>query len=195
MALSYTEEGEYLRAVREKRNNVPYGVALWPAAIALAQELAARAKEGELTGKRVLELGAGTGLPGIVAATLAGAHVVQTDSSEIALDLCRRNAHKNGVTNIAYRQVDWAEWADTETYDFLVGSDILYAEPMHAHLRHIFQTNLVPGGTLLIADPFRAPSLRLLESMEEQGWQVSFTKWNLGEDTTPRPVGVFQLSR
>jgi predicted nicotinamide N-methyase len=195
MALSYAEEGEYLRALREKRNNVPYGVALWPSAIALAHELAARAESGELTGKRVLELGSGTGLPGIVAAAVGGADVVQTDSSEIALDLCRRNAHKNGVTNITYRQTDWANWGDTGTYDGIIGSDILYAEPMHGHLRNIFLSNLAPGGTLLIADPFRAPSLRLLESMEAEGWQVSFTKWNLGEDTPPRPIGVFQLRR
>ena len=59
---------------------VPYGIVLWPAAIALAHEIASR----QVAGMRVLELGAGTGLPGIVAASL-GAHVVQTDKQELAL--------------------------------------------------------------------------------------------------------------
>ena len=195
MALSYAEEAEYLCALREKRNNVPYGVALWPAAIALAHELAARAEEGTLSGKRILELGAGTGLPGIVAAALGAARVVQTDSAEIALDLCRHNGQRNGVTNVVHRRADWTDWTDPETYDWIIGSDILYAEPMHPHLRHLFASSLAPGGTLLIADPFRAPSLRLLDSLESGGWQIKFTKWNLGEDATPRPVGVFQIRR
>ncbi|MBC8136018.1 MAG: 50S ribosomal protein L11 methyltransferase [Fibrella sp.] len=107
MVLSYAEEAAYLRALHEKRNNIPYGIALWPAAVALAHELAALATEGALAGKRVLELGAGTGLPGIVAAALGAAAVVQTDSSEIALDLCRRNGRENGVMNIVYRRADW----------------------------------------------------------------------------------------
>src|SRR5688500_1674147 len=53
---------------REWVDHLPYGVALWPASIALAHEVITRAVE--FHGKRVLELGAGTGLPGIVAATL-----------------------------------------------------------------------------------------------------------------------------
>lgn len=193
MALSYNEETAYLRALREKRNNVPYGVALWPSAIALAHELGARMEQGELIGCRVLELGAGTGLPGIVAATLGAAEVIQTDYADTALTLCRRNGQQNGIQNITYRQTDWTNWTETEQYDWIIGSDVLYAEPMHPHMRAIFDRNLAPGGSILLADPFRAPSIRLLESLEEAGWQISFTKWNLGEEITPRPVGVFQL--
>src|SRR4051794_36175399 len=57
-------------------NSLPYGVALWPAAIALAHDVASR--KNAVRGSQVLELGAGTGLPGIVAA-LIGGRVVQTD--------------------------------------------------------------------------------------------------------------------
>ena len=70
----------------------PYGIVLWPSAIALAHELATR----DLAGTRVLELGAGTGLPGIVAASL-GARVVQTDRQQLALHVCRQNAARNGA--------------------------------------------------------------------------------------------------
>src|SRR5215213_4433437 len=59
----------------ELAGRLPYGVVLWPAAIALGHEIACRAEA--FRGRRVLELGAGTGLPGLVAATL-GARVVQT---------------------------------------------------------------------------------------------------------------------
>ena len=89
-----------LRYLEGPAKQLPYGVVLWPAAIALAHELATRVDA--FRGKRVLELGAGTGLPGVVAASL-GARVVQTDRSELALAVCRRNGERNGTTGIEYR--------------------------------------------------------------------------------------------
>src|SRR6476620_5935305 len=71
--LSRADESHFLGELTDR---LPYGVALWPAAIALAHEMVARADT--LKGKRILELGAGTGLAGIVAASLGG-RVVQTD--------------------------------------------------------------------------------------------------------------------
>src|SRR5580704_9410852 len=87
--LSHEDEERFLGGEKPR---VPYGIVLWPAAIALAHEIATRA----LGAARVLELGAGTGLPGIVAASL-GAGVVQTDRQEVALHVCRMNAERNGV--------------------------------------------------------------------------------------------------
>jgi hypothetical protein len=56
-----------------------------------------------------------------------------------------------------------------------------------------FEANLAPGGRVLLSDRFRSTSLRLLEAMEGDGWRIGFSKWDLGEDATLRPVGVFQL--
>lgn len=93
--LTHDDERQYLGESTGSR--LPYGVALWPASIALAHELATRSET--LAGSTVLELGAGTGLPGIVAAAL-GAQVVQTDRHELALSVCRRNGERNGITGI-----------------------------------------------------------------------------------------------
>ena len=180
-----------LRYFGDLAGRLPYGVVLWPAAIALAHEVATRADE--FHGRTVLELGAGTGLPGIVAASL-GARVVQSDRQEGALAVCRLNGERNGVRTIDYRPDDWTAWADVGRYDWIVGSDILYADEMHPHLRRIFEANLAPGGRVLMADPFRPPSLVLLEAMERDGWRVTMTKWTVGEDATPRAVGVFELT-
>ncbi len=195
VAVSHADESHYLRDVREKRSRLPYGVALWPSAIALAHELASRGKEA-FAGKAVLELGAGTGLPGIVAASLGAARVVQTDRDESALAVCRRNAERNGAQNTEHRLVDWTDWRDTARYDWIIGADILYAAPLHAHLRRIFETNLASGGgRVLLSDPFRAAGLPLLEALQENGWNVALTKWSLDEgDDAPRAIGVFDLS-
>ena len=182
--ISRDEELAFLRGDNQMKR--PYGIVLWPSAIALAHEIAGY----QLETKRVLELGAGTGLPGIVAAS-RGAHVVQTDRQQLVLHVCERNAQRNGV-DTHHRLGDWTAWSDSTQYDLIVGADILYAEPLHPHLRAIFETNLAPGGTVLLADPFRETSVKFLEALENAGWRVTMTKWTIG--TPPRPVGVFALS-
>lgn len=174
----------------EDATRKPYGVVLWPSAIALAHALATR----PLAGKRILELGAGTGLPGIVAASL-GARVVQTDRQTLVLHVAKDNAARNGVTTLEHRLADWTTWDDTSSYDLIIGSDILYADALHPHLRKIFDANLAPGGTVLLADPFRENGLHLLEKMEADGWKVTMDKWTVGITPPPRPVGVFALLR
>lgn len=188
VVISREQEVAYLRG--ENASKRPYGSVLWPAAIALAHEVASR----NLAGKKVLELGAGTGLPGIVAAAL-GARVVQTDRQKLALHLCKQNAERNGVTTIAHRVADWTEWDDGEHYDLVIGSDILYTDLLHPFLQRIFETNLAPNGTVLIADPFREGSLQLLERMQAEGWRVTMDRWTVGVTPPPRQVGVYALTR
>ncbi|HEX2718030.1 MAG TPA: methyltransferase domain-containing protein [Gemmatimonadaceae bacterium] len=185
--ISFDAEQQYL----SEKERTLFGLSLWPAAIALAHDLVARGRE--LRGKRIIELGAGTGLPGIVAATY-GARVVQTDRQEDALKICRENGALNRAAGIEYRVADWATWDDTTRYDFVIGADILYSDKSHAHLRHIFDTNLAPGGRLLIGDPFRSRSYTLLEAMEADGWTVAITKWTVSDDEEIRPIGVFELT-
>jgi methyltransferase-like protein 23 len=186
--LSYSDEQRFLA---EEARRTPYGAALWPAAIALAHEVASRADS--LAGARVLELGAGTGLPGIVAASF-GARVLQTDRHAVALGLGRRNAELNAAA-IEHRLADWSHWDDTERYDIILGSDILYAARLHPFLRRIFDTNLARHGRVLLADPFRATGLRLMEAMEADGWTISLSKWNVGEGESARPIGVYDGAR
>ena len=84
---------------------------------------------------------------------------------------------------------------EAKKYDCILGSDVLYADGMHPYLRKIFETNLAPGGSVLISDPFRKTSFALLEAMEADGFQVTMSKWTVGIRPPPRPVGVFELTR
>ena len=183
-------EADETHAMVLKTNRLPYGVSVWPSAIALAHEIATRA--AAFHGRSVLELGAGVGLPGIVAASLGG-RVVQTDREELVLHLCKRNGERNGAGAIEYRLSDWTEWGDSGRYDWIIASDILYGESLHPHLRKIFESNLASTGRILLADPFRGTAVPFLETLEAEGWSVTFNKWDVGEEATPRPVGVFEL--
>ena len=91
------------------------------------------------------------------------------------------------------RVADWEAWDDPARYDWVIGSDILYADDAHWPLRRIFTGNLAPGGRVLLADPFRSVSLHLLTEMETDDWRVWFNRWAIGEPGAARPVAVYEL--
>ncbi|HLV78684.1 MAG TPA: methyltransferase, partial [Chthonomonadaceae bacterium] len=121
----------------------PYGFLLWESAVGLARLLVAR--PALVASKRVLELGAGAGLPGLVARSL-GADVWQTDHQPDALALARFNAAQNNVDGLDLFLADWYDWSHEARYDLLLGADILYQRDAHYHLERIFRQNLAPGG-------------------------------------------------
>ena len=183
------QESQYLA---RERDRLPYGVMLWPASIALAHDLLARADA--LRGKRVLELGAGTGIPGIVAASL-GARVLQIDRSEVALHVCNLNVERNRATNVEVQRADWNDFHSAERFDFIVGADVLYATSMHDRLRAICEQYLAPDGVALFADPLRSESLSMLGAMEASGWQVTLAKWTIQVEAGPRAIAIYEASR
>jgi predicted nicotinamide N-methyase len=195
---SFWHTGAVLTVVQEMQyldreiGRLPYGAMLWPASIALAREVLAGADE--LRGKRVLELGAGTGIPGIVAATL-GAHVLQIDRSEIALHLCARNKERNRATTVEVRGAEWDTFESDAQFDLILGSDVLYAATMHDRLRAICDEYLAPGGKVLFSDPLRSQSLPMLEAMAANGWRVSLSKWSLEVETGVRTIAVYEAMR
>jgi predicted nicotinamide N-methyase len=190
--LSWTDEWRYLGDEKVKHH---YGMALWPAAVALAHDISARA--AEFRGHTVLELGAGTGLPGIVAA-MNGARVVQTDKDAEALELCRQNGLRNGKLDIEYRIGDWSSWTDDARYDWVIAADVLYRTTMQDKLLAIMDRNVAAGGRALISDPMRHVSLPFLFDMDERGWRVRMNQWSVGVNDgsdDPRPIAVYELSR
>src|SRR5688500_16798987 len=94
LALLAPRDGEALLSEEDFAHEefLPYWAELWPSALALARVIARR----PLTGRRVLELGCGLGLPAIAAA-LAGGRVLATDWSADSVAMTARNARRNGV--------------------------------------------------------------------------------------------------
>jgi predicted nicotinamide N-methyase len=146
----------------------PFGVLLWESAIVLADALA---DAGGLEGVSVLELGAGTGLAGLVAASLGG-HVVQTDHSYEALALCRRNAALNNAVNTEVRWADWRNWHCDETYNLVIAADILYEPDLYGDILGVLERVVRPGGSALMTDPARIHAPRFLAALERAGWAI-----------------------
>jgi predicted nicotinamide N-methyase len=147
----------------------PYWAVLWRSSVTLASEL----DRAELSGRRVIELGCGLGLPSIAAAK-GGAEVLATDAAADALPIVQRNAEANDVS-LQTVVADWSapeQLVDHGPFDYVVASDVLYERQGVAAL-----LSLLPqlASTALIADPGRPASHAFLEEAEKR-WQLKASR-------------------
>ncbi|KZT54526.1 hypothetical protein CALCODRAFT_499721 [Calocera cornea HHB12733] len=107
----------------------------WPAGEVLSRYICLREERtpGWIKRQRILELGAGTGLVGLVSAKLGASEVLITDQKPL-LHLIERNIDLNAV-RMACRAVEfnWGESLPDEiqhiVYDLILAADCVYFEP------------------------------------------------------------------
>ena len=98
----------------------PYGCFCWASGLALAQWILQHPEQ--VAGKRVIDVGAGSGIVAL-AAKLAGAkNAVACDLDPIALQACHANAELNQL-ELCYSEDLFSE---AEPYDVLFAADVLY---------------------------------------------------------------------
>jgi len=176
----------------EDLQNFPYGLSLWASAVGLAKRLARQ--PDSVRGKRVLEIGAGVGLAGLVAPSL-GALVTQTDYQVDALTLCQHNATINGICDIQVRPGDWREFpADLlGAFDLVIGSDVLYERSLHLTLSALLPKLLAPQGRILLADPLRPQAFDFMALREVEGWLIAMEAVTVPWDGILKEIGLFSL--
>lgn len=167
-SVKVVEDVDYLLGLVNTDDDVPFWAVLWPAAIGMSEYIW---ENIDFMGQRVLELGAGLGLVGLVAAEKQ-AQVVQTDFIPEALQLAQENSEINGIANIKNVLADWRDFQIDEKFDWILGSDILYEPKLHPYLLKIFQENLAPGGSVVVADPGRDDAKKFIEELAQAGWDV-----------------------
>jgi len=144
---------------------LPYWAELWPSGVALARAVGCL----ELAGVRVLELGAGLGLPSFAAA-IGGADVLATDWAHDAVELLRANAARNEVALRAER----VRWDDAGAllaaapWPLVLGADLLYESRNAEQL-----LELLPrlGADVLLAEPGRPFARGFFERAAER-WTI-----------------------
>eukprot|EP00960_Hanusia_phi_P019905 587452-Hanusia_phi.AAC.7 len=117
-----------------------FGCFIWPSAVFLAQYIFENPQL--VRGKKVLELGAGVGLPGLACGKLGASRVVLTDLSKPAkiLHNLQHNCCANGLPNCSASPLDWgmvtgephqmASMCQTG-YDVLLAADCLYSSSLY----------------------------------------------------------------
>jgi predicted nicotinamide N-methyase len=127
---------------------LPYWAEVWPSGVALAEHVAAL----DVCGRRVLELGAGLGLPSLAAA-LRGADVLATDWAEDAVALLRANAERNHVR----LRAELARWDEPERFgdgwDLVLAADVLYEQRNADQLLRLLPQ--LEAREILLAEPGR----------------------------------------
>ena len=131
------------------------GFATWPAAAVLAARLAREPVDA--AGEDVAELGAGTGLAGLVFAAVARPRrLVLTDYNDVVLANLRFNAALNAAvlerTDVAVAKLDFSEATagDDETYDRVVAADCVASERDAQNLARTIAERLRRGGEALV---------------------------------------------
>jgi predicted nicotinamide N-methyase len=162
VALLAPRDGEALLSEEafEHEEFLPYWAELWPSAMALARAVARR----PLTGRRVIELGCGLGLPAIVAA-LAGGRVLATDWSPDSVAITARNAERNDA-ELATAVYRWDAPPERlgPPWPLVLASDVLYEARNVPALLALLPRLTAAAGEVWLADPGRAPAAGFLDA-------------------------------
>ncbi|XP_044309542.1 methyltransferase-like protein 23 isoform X1 [Varanus komodoensis] len=109
--------------------NPHYGMYVWPCAVVLAQYVWFHRRL--VRGKRILEIGAGVSLPGIVAAK-CGAETILSDNAEFpqCLDNCQRSCQMNNLSGVHVMGLTWGHVSPTllalPPVDIVLASDVFF---------------------------------------------------------------------
>ena len=186
VALLAPRDGEALLSEEafEHEEFLPYWAELWPSALALARAVARR----PLTGRRVIELGCGLGLPSIAAA-LSGGRVLATDWSPDSVAMTAGNAARNEV-ELATAIYRWDSPPEPlgPPWPLVIASDVLYEARNGDALLALLPRLTAASGEVWLADPGRAPSGRFLEAAAAS-WRIDAIPHD-----GPRHVTVHRLA-
>jgi len=140
----------------------PLWAKAWEASWVLADFLAGLPPEH---GKRLLEIGCGLGLVGVVAATF-GHKVIMTEHNPDAIEFARANAQMNHCADMEIIDLDWTAPALYGRFDYIVGSEIVYHEKDFEPLRNLFERLLKPEGEVILCEGIRRTSLDFFKEMQ-----------------------------
>ena len=179
--------------VVEKPGN-SIGSVIWESAFRLCRYLVQSQSSMSLAGKRVLELGSGTGICGVAAACL-GARVRLTDRTE-ALELLQANIAANADQIVAAagkcsaHELDWCSESTMTPlraeYDVLLASDVVYKADLVTPLLRTLEFFCPPGSrcVLLLAykKRFAEEEAPFFDGLKQRGFTISVLEVEDAED-------------
>jgi precorrin-6B methylase 2 len=143
----------------------PLWAKIWQGAVVLATHVARLPASRK--GERLLEIGAGIGVAGVVAAA-HGYSVTLTDSNPHALKFAQANAVANQCPGCVVRRLDWHRPDLPERYETIIGAEVIYKEDSIDPLRHLFETCLEPHGRIILAEEPRKTLMAFYPRMAER---------------------------
>ncbi len=167
----------------------PFWVRLWDAAMILAYVLGS---QKDVAGKKLLELGAGLGAPGLAAAA-AGYEVTISDYEDIIMDFQRVSAAASGLEGIEFIHLDWLNPPDLAPFDVVVGAEILFRETFFQPLLSLFKRYLKGDGMIILAHDATRQSLAKFLKLAQNDFEISLKKQTLTRDGKERTIIINRL--
>lgn len=165
----------------------PYWAYGWGGGAVLARHIAEHPHI--VRGRRVLDLGTGSGLVAIVAARAGATSVVAADIDENAIAAARLNAAANGV-KLDLIHADLLDGAPPAV-DIVLAGDLFYDVTLAKRALAYFETCRAAGIDVLIGDPYRVPlPTEKLHCIAE----YSVPDFGVGDDGGEVRAGVFSLA-
>jgi predicted nicotinamide N-methyase len=145
----------------------PYWAHLWSGARVLAEAVPGDAG-------RVLEVGCGLGLPGLVAAK-RGASVVLVDREATPLAFVATSARANALPRASAVLADVLALPFRGGFDCVLAAELLYDRTLFGPLARALAAQLRPGGRLLLADGQRIDTRAFYPALAEAGlaWEAT----------------------
>jgi predicted nicotinamide N-methyase len=167
----------------------PFWVKLWEAAMVLADVAATLPPTA---GPRLLELGAGLGAPGLVAA-VKGFQVTLSDYEERILNFQRVSAAASGL-KVECRFIDWTKPPAMERFDTIIGAEILFRDDLLSPLLKLFDKLLAPGGTIYLSHDLRRKTMYTFLDMAQANYTIKAKKIELaaGDEATTVMLACLQ---
>ena len=164
------------------------GGVIWDSGVTLARFMH---EEGVVAGKRVCDLGSGTGIGGLAAAVCGAESVLLTDI--LGLELLARNVCHNSLEQrVSVARLEWGNSADAESvlalspgrhYDIITASDVLYDLPSAVKLLRTMRELAAADTVAYIA----APSKNCARILPHTA--PAFYADRVGEFVTPKEEG------
>ncbi|KAJ0802966.1 putative lysine methyltransferase, S-adenosyl-L-methionine-dependent methyltransferase [Helianthus annuus] len=169
------------------------GSVMWDSGIVLGKFLEHAVEKGFLVlqGKKVVELGAGCGLAGCIAALL-GSQVILTDMPD-RLRLLKKNVEDNLYGDVrgcaTVNELTWGDRPDPELVeplpDFVIGSDVIYSEEAVTDLLETLvdlsgtETTIILAGELrndAVLECFMEAAMEdfIIGRVDQSGWHPDY---------------------
>ena len=149
----FVPESNFVKqAYHEGTISFPYWSKIWPAAIALSKFMVRHPHY--LQNKRLAELGAGLGLPSLLAARYASS-VLCTDYVAEAVIIAQQSAAHNSLTNFTAAVVNWHHLTNDFEAEVLLLSDVNYEPVIFDELLQLVKKFLNGGSTIVLSTPQR----------------------------------------
>jgi predicted nicotinamide N-methyase len=165
----YVPEPESVKTIYERlltednSTRFPFWARIWPSSKAMTAFL--RKERFWVEGKRVLEIGAGIGLPSFDSAGHAREMIISDHSIE-AVELAEKNIRHLGLKNVKAMYLDWNHFPEGVVGETVLLSDVNYSPDEFGNLLDLIQRFLERGATVIISTPQRLAATKFVDAVQ-----------------------------